>query len=233
MRRSKTLRWQENRTFSCVHQPPVAEVAAAGSYNRGRWAREILHTRGPITLELGCGGAETTLALARRDPTRGFVGVDIKGHRFWHAAKTVEVEGLGNVAFLRARIEYIDHYFGPGEVGDIWLTFSDPQPKNTKGTKRLTSPIFLRRYARMQVPKARVHIKTDSDDLFALAQKEPPEAGYEITRIVADIHAPLPTNFPADLAEILSVKTRYERKWLARGKRIHYVQLMRSPVNDQ
>ena len=83
MRRSKVCRWEENLGFACVHQPPISEITAGGTYMRGAWGREALGTRGPIALELGCGSGAVTLALGRRDPSRGVVGVDIKGHRFW------------------------------------------------------------------------------------------------------------------------------------------------------
>lgn len=46
--------------------------------------------------------------------------------------------------FLRTNIEIIDRFFAPGEVSEIWLTFSDPQMK--KATKRLTSTYFMERY---------------------------------------------------------------------------------------
>ena len=125
----------------------------------------------PITLELGCGKGEYTVGLARRHPDRNFIGVDIKGHRFWRGAKTSSEEGLDNVAFLRTKIEFVQNFFAEGEVAEVWLTFSDPQPKDEKGTKRITSEVFLKRYQQFMVPGGLIHVKSDSELLYALSKE--------------------------------------------------------------
>ena len=42
------------------------------------------------------------------------------------------------MAFLRTKIEFVQNFFAEEEVAEVWLTFSDPQPKDEKGTKRIT-----------------------------------------------------------------------------------------------
>ena len=123
----------------------------------------------PIVLELGCGKGDYTIALARRHPEMNFIGVDIKGARLWKGAKEATEEKMGNVAFLRTRIEFIDAFFGPGEVSEIWLTFSDPQLRGSENA-RLTSPLFLQRYRRFLKPDGIVHLKTDSRFLYEYTQ---------------------------------------------------------------
>lgn len=228
MRRSKVCRWEENLGFACVHQPSISEIAAGKTYLRGTWGQEALGTQGPIALELGCGSGAVTLALGRRDRSRGVVGVDIKGHRFWMGAKAAHEEQLGNVAFLRARIEYIDHYFGPDEVDEVWLTFSDPQPKDEKGTKRITSPVYLRRYSRFLTGSGVVHVKTDSPLVYERTRDEASQAGFEVVMASEDVHGELLHRAPEDLAELLSVQTHYERKWRMGGASIRYLQLQRA-----
>ena len=120
----------------------------------------------PLVLELGCGKGEYTVALAQRRPESVFVGVDIKGARLWKGAKFVETNHISNAAFLRARIEFISAFFAPGEVSEIWLTFSDPQYKSPNS--RLSSPVFLDRYRKMLCKGGIVHLKTDSSDFLIL-----------------------------------------------------------------
>ena len=130
-------------------------------------------TAGParqeIVLELGCGKVEYTIALAERDPERNYVGVDIKGARLWKGAKYATEHRLPNVAFLRTRVEFITAFFAPGEVSEVWLTFSDPQYRSENS--RLCSPLFLERYRSFLRPGGIVHLKTDSRFLheYALA----------------------------------------------------------------
>lgn len=225
MRINKTSKWQENTTRACVFEPPVREIAEGGTFMQGRWRSDVFEHGGPLILELGCGRGEYTLELARRYPQRNHLGVDIKGHRFWFGAKRVEQEQLGNAAFLRARIEYIDHFFAPGEVDEIWLTFSEPQLRDGKGTKRITSPVFMRRYERFLVPGGLVHVKTDSEFLYERTLSDIREAGYEVTIASDDVYGRLVHDVPEELREQLEVSTQFERKWLKQGKLIRYLQI--------
>ena len=117
-----------------------------------------------IVLELGCGKGEYTIALAERDPGRNYIGVDIKGARLWKGAKYATEHALPNVAFLRTRVEFITAFFAPGEVSEVWLTFSDPQYRSENS--RLSSPLFLERYRSFLKPGGIVHLKTDSRFLY-------------------------------------------------------------------
>ena len=140
----------------------------------------------PIVLELGCGKGEYTVALAERDPSRNYIGVDIKGARLWKGAKYAETHHLGNVAFLRTRIELINAFFAPGEVDEIWLTFSDPQMRRENA--RLSSPLFLERYARLLRPGGIIHLKTDSRFLHEYTKAVCQQNGLEIIACTTDLY---------------------------------------------
>ena len=183
MGHGKLRKFAENETFSCLLQPSAEEVLAEGYFNladhpvKGRWIEQMFGGHeGDIVLELGCGKGEYTLELARRNPDKNYIGVDIKGARLWRGAKTATEEGLRNVAFLRTRIEFITAFFGPGEVSEIWLTFSDPQLRASEN-KRLSSAMFLERYRQFLRPGGIIHLKTDSRFL------------YEYTLAVARVNA--------------------------------------------
>ena len=177
----------------------------------------------PITLELGCGKGEYTVGLARRHPERNFIGVDIKGHRFWRGAKTSEEEGLSYVAFLRTKIEFVQNFFAEGEVSEVWLTFSDPQPKDEKGTKRITSEVFLRRYQQFMKPGGLIHVKSDSPLLYALSKEGWTEAGFPILEDSADVYGDLIHRVDPEFSDVLRIRTYYESRWLEEGKLIHYL----------
>ena len=183
MGHGKLRKFAENEAFSCLLQPSAEQVLAEGYFNladhpvKGRWIEQMFGGHeGDIVLELGCGKGEYTLELARRNPDKNYIGVDIKGARLWRGAKTATEEGLRNVAFLRTRIEFITAFFGPGEVSEIWLTFSDPQLRASEN-KRLSSAMFLERYRHFLRPGGIIHLKTDSRFL------------YEYTLAVARVNA--------------------------------------------
>ena len=95
---------------------------------------------------------------------------------------------MGNVAFLRTRIEFIDAFFGPGEVSEIWLTFSDPQLRGSENA-RLTSPLFLQRYSRFLRPGGIVHLKTDSRFLYEYTQSVVRANDLDVLAFGTDIYS--------------------------------------------
>mgnify|MGYP002853646639 CR=1 FL=1 len=212
----KLQRFAENLTFPNLFQVGFEQLEQEGFALRGRWT-EHFGNGNPLTLELGCGKGDYTLALARIHPDRNYIGVDIKGARLWRGAKTAVEEPLPNVAFIRTRIELIDRFFAPDEVSEIWITFCDPQPK--KPGKRLTSPRFLDSYARFLAPQSILHLKTDSQELYDYTLNEVlPQREVEVLASSADLY-----NSGYE-GEAKLTQTFYERMFLAEGKPITYIQ---------
>ena len=83
----------------------------------------------PLVVELGCGMGEYTVGMAENDSNKNYIGIDVKGARMWQGATQSLEKGLNNVAFLRIRIEFIEHCFNKNEVDEVWITFPDPQIK--------------------------------------------------------------------------------------------------------
>ena len=227
MGKGKLVKWQELASFDRVFEPPLQSAVDGMDFEwKGAWGERVFGNDHPIVLELGCGKGEYTIAQARKDVSRNFIGVDIKGQRVWRGAKTANEEELLNVAFLRTRIEFLDRYFGPDEVSEIWLTFSDPQPKDEKGTKRITSSIFIeKRYRKFLKPGSLIHVKSDSPLLYSLTKEGYEEAGYEIIYSSDDVYGELIHRVPDELRQLLEVKTFYEQMWLDEGRKIHYLQI--------
>ena len=192
MGHDKLRKFAENETFTCLLQPSSAEILADGYFSlrdhkiKGRWNAEMFDAPRPIVLELGCGKGEYTIALAERDPSRNYIGVDIKGARLWKGAKYAETHHLGNVAFLRTRIELINAFFAPGEVDEIWLTFSDPQMRRENA--RLSCPLFLERYARLLRPGGIIHLKTDSRFLHEYTKAVCIQNGLDVIACTEDLY---------------------------------------------
>lgn len=184
---------------------------------KGKWASAYFKNNHPLILELACGKGEYTLALASRDPEHNFIGVDIKGARIWKGARRGLEEKVLNAAFLRTRIEFIEHYFAPGEVESIWITF--PDPFAGKPNRRLTSIPFLDRYRKFLRPGGTVKLKTDSELLYEFTLEvihSDPQC--KLLYHNADIY-----NGPL-YDPILEQKTYYELKHLAEGKKITYIE---------
>ena len=218
MGKDKIRKFAENLTFKCMVQPEFDDIFHKDHPLKGRWHEDFFHNNNPIDLELGCGKGEYNIALAERDPSRNYIGIDIKGARMWRGAKTATQRGMQNVGFLRTRIEFIESLFAEGEVDEIWITFPDPQMK--KATKRLTSTYFMQRYTQLLFANGIIHLKTDSPFLYTYTQAMVKENSYPLLVDTDDLYAAKPT---ADIDEARSLQTHYEHQWLDRGLTIKYI----------
>lgn len=187
----------------------------------GNWNRDFFKNDNPIVLELGCGKGEYSVGLAKMYPNKNFIGLDIKGNRMFIGAREALKLNMTNVGFLRTRIDFIEALFGPNEVDEIWLTFSDPQPQKPK--KRLSSAIFIERYRKFLKPGGLVHMKTDNDLLFEFTMEQIEEHGYPIVDYRPDLYVTLETETNPAQREIFSIKTHYEQLFHAKGHVIKYV----------
>ena len=215
MGKGKLQKFADMREYPNVVEHHFSIADATPFPMRGHWRDEFFKNNNPIVIELGCGRGEYTVGLARRYPNVNFIGVDIKGARMWTGATDALREGLTNVGFLRTNIEIIDHFFAPGEVNEIWLTFPDPQMK--KHTKRLTSTLFLQRYRNILVPNGIVHLKSDSNFMFTYTRYVTEVNKLPVISCIEDIYANGEAEAPLD------IKTYYEQQWLSCGIDIKYI----------
>ena len=220
MGHGKLGRFAENATFAHVLQPTFEEVTSGAFAMKGKWNSDFFHRDAPLVLELGCGKGEYTTGLAQLRPERNYIGVDIKGARIWRGAKTVQELGLTNVGFLRTHVDHLLKVFGPGEVSEIWLTFSDPQLG--KDRKKLTSPLFLERYREVLVPGGIINLKTDSPELYDYTLERVAECRLPLHEHSADVYGELVPRLSPEEQAVLNIRTFYESMWLGEGKKIHY-----------
>lgn len=185
---------------------------------RGKWREVYFKNENSVILELACGKGEYTVGLGKTFPDRNYIGVDIKGDRIARGSQAALQLGLNNVAFLRASIQFLDEFFEPGEVDEIWLVHPDPQPKDRDEKKRLTNRAFLTRYARWIKPGGIFHLKTDNPFLYEYTLevlKDMP--GYVLLEHTDNL-------YESDLlAEHHNITTHYEKLFREQGFTIKYI----------
>jgi len=208
MAQKKLKRFGEIKTFPNVLEYP--------ENIKGNW-NKFFKNENPIVLELACGKGEYTTGLAQRYPEKNFIGVDIKGNRLWVGATFSLKNKLENTAFLRIQIDKIIQYFSPAEVEEIWITFPDPQLRLSKANKRLTHPKFLRLYQQILKPDGKIHLKTDSPDLYFFT-KTVIEL-YGLKKIIDYNNVYQQEN----LSDILKIQTHYEKLDIAKSATIFYL----------
>src|SRR5689334_7960649 len=208
MGQKKLVRFEELKTFPNVLQFPQGMA--------GRW-HEHFGNNHPIILELACGKGEYAVGLGQLYPQQNFIGIDLKGNRIWVGAKKALQQGLGNVAFLRTQIDQVADYFTANEVQEIWITFPDPQLRFSKAKKRLTHPKFLRLYQQFLAKDGKIHLKTDSPDLYHFTKTVIELYNCKLIADDNDVFSGKEVN------EDLKIKTHYESLDIAGHNRIHYL----------
>jgi len=214
--KNKLKRFKENETFSNVIQPSREEVTTNFKL-KGKW-HSFFGDDKPIVLELGCGKGEYTIALAEKNPDKNFIGIDIKGARFWRGAKTALEEKLTNVAFIRTQIELIDYIFAENEIDEIWITFPDPQIKYKRTKHRLINHVFLKKYFKVLKENGFINLKTDSEFLHGYTLGLLHGEDHEILHASHDIY-----KLKSSPKEVTETQTFYEKQYLEKNKPITYV----------
>ena len=216
--KNKLKRFQENETFDNVFQPTRSQLVDMDYQYKGQWNAQVFKNNNPIVLELGCGKGEYTVALAKKYPNKNFIGIDIKGARFWRGAKTAVEENIPNAAFIRTQIELIEYVFAENEVDEIWITFPDPQIKYKRTKHRMTNSEFLKRYKKGLKPYGVMNLKTDSEFMHGYTLGLLHGKGHKVLYSNNDVYRQ-----EGSPEEVTSIQTFYEGQYLEQNKPITYI----------
>ena len=223
-RKDKLKRIAAINTFPNVFQntdfrhPVLVDNEGRERLLKGKWREEVFKNDLPIVVELACGKGEYSIDLATRYPDKNYIGIDFRGPRLFTGATLATEKKLDNVVFVRIRIENITHFFAENEVSEIWLTFPDPYPKERHEKHRLTFPTFINLYQKIIEKNGIVQLKTDDIGLFRYSASVLKEMGIDPIYYREDIYAQ-----PLDF-DFLEVKTYFEKKFMAVGRTINYLQ---------
>lgn len=222
MSRNKQIRFTENRENPLVVEPELPSQTSEAP----RWHTDFFDKVQPLIVELGCGAGEYTMGLSALFKSRNFVGVDIKGPRFWRNAKIALAEERGNVGFLRTKIQNLEQFFEPESVAEIWITFPDPRPKISDERRRLTAPRFLDIYKKLLIKGGLIHLKTDCLPLFDYSLEKVKEAGFSEILYTTNLYS---AEYFELQQEHYGIQTKYEKMFMDKGFKINYLRCKYDP----
>lgn len=179
---------------------------------KGKW-KELFGNENPVHLEIGMGKGRFLMDMARLHPEINYVGIEKYSSVLLRGIQKQEEEQLPNVLFIRMEAEYITDVFAEGEIGKIYLNFSDPWPKDRHAKRRLPSREFLARFNVILQKDGVVEFKTDNMDLFDFALEEVEPAGWKMLEWTKDLHHHPSMNEG-------NVMTEYEEKFSSKGNPI-------------
>ena len=190
----------------------VAEVGWEVIFEAGCGLESI--ARREMVLEIGFGRGEFLLAKAAASPEVAFVGIEVSFKRSLKMARKLARAGLRNVRLLEARAEVaVRELFEEGQLGEIWVNFSDPWPKARHAHRRLIRGPFVSDVARLLATGGMLYVATD--DVPYAHQIDEVLAG-ETT--LTNRYSPWP--FLPDVAA--RMRTGYEERWREEGRPMHF-----------
>ncbi|SCX76978.1 tRNA (guanosine(46)-N7)-methyltransferase TrmB [Desulfoluna spongiiphila] len=216
MAKKKLMRYEEIHNFPNVIYTEI--VDAENRIVSRNWDEHAFEKAQDTVVEIGCGRGEYCIDLARRNPHKNYVGVDLKADRLYIGALKAKEEGLTNVMFVRIRVEYLIPFLGDQKLSEAWITFPDPYNRTVNGRKRLTAGTFLDVYRHIVEPGALLHLKTDDPTLYEFSLESLKENGAEILFHTNDLYS-----VTEELGDATAVQTTYEKRYIKEGRLIKYI----------
>ena len=184
---------------------------------KGKWKKKF-NNENPIHLEIGMGKGKFLREKALKEPNVNFIGCELSDSIIYKAAKTADKEygGLPNLLMINYDALKLEDVFEVGEIGKIYLNFSDPWPKSRHEKRRLTSSPFLKVYEKIIENDGILEFKTDNRGLFEYSLISLHKEGYEFLDLSLDLHN-------SNYEDI--VTTEYEDRFSGMGNVIYFIKI--------
>lgn len=118
-----------------------------------------------VEVEIGCADAQFLFERAQRDPSRLYVGLEIREE--W--AQVVNKRAKDNGVPVHAVFCHAQHHmaliFAPGSVERVYVNFPDPWFKKKHQGRRMVDDVLADQIARAVRPGAEVFVQTDVWDI--------------------------------------------------------------------
>lgn len=181
---------------------------------RGNY-HSLFGNQNPIYIEIGTGKGSFIVENAKRYPEINFIGIEKFDSVMVKAVEKAEIADVSNLKLIRMDATKIEEVFDH-EIDLIYLNFSDPWPKARHADRRLTSPLFLKRYQSLFKEKMVIEMKTDNRHLFEFSILSLNDAGFHIEEIILNLYEEtLEYNIP----------TEYELKFSSKGFPIYKIRV--------
>jgi tRNA (guanine-N7-)-methyltransferase len=180
---------------------------------KNKW-HEVFKNNNPINLELGMGRGEFIINMAKQNPKINFIGLELNESQTATAVNKIGNQNIPNLKLICADANRIIDFFGK-EIDTIYLTFSEPWPKEQDKKRRFTHENYLKLYDRIFKKNKHIILKTDNKGLFAYSLETLSQYWYSFDRVSLDLHH--------DENPIKNIMTDFEKKYFEEGRPIYYV----------
>ncbi len=160
-----------------------------------------------IEIEIGMGKGDFLITKALQNPHINFIGIEKYASVLVSVIKKLEDIEIPNLRIMNIDAINIDDYFN-NNISKIYINFADPWPKKRHYKRRLTSNVFLPKYAKVFKDDHIIELKTDNRILFEYSLVNLSQKDYQLDVVKLDLYSDLDED---------NIATEYEKKFVAKG----------------
>ena len=166
----------------------------------------------PLVLEIGFGDGEATWRMARDEPEKNFIGVEVHLPGVGHLLRRLAAHDIGNVRIAQAdAVEFISDRIDDFCLAGVRIWFPDPWPKKRHHKRRLIQPEFIRALGNAIKPGGVLHMATDWEH-YAEQMREVADASTQFDNLAGSgCYSPDRADRP---------ETKFERRGLRLGHEV-------------
>ena len=116
----------------------------------------------PVTLEIGYGNGESLITMAREQPERDFIGIEVHLPGVGRLLNRIEEHQIPNLrTFNGDAVEIIKKQIPDGSIDRVQLFFPDPWHKKRHHKRRMVTTEWLDMVTAKLCPSGTIHMATD------------------------------------------------------------------------
>lgn len=173
--------------YAPTHLVPVPrELTDTSVAPEAEFSQERIYGRtAPLVVEVGSGLGEAIVHAAAEHPENDYLAVEVYTPGIADLFLKMGQAEVENVRAVQANApEVLDNLLEPASVDELWVFFPDPWHKSRHHKRRLVSPEFAAKAARVLKPGGLWRLATDWEE-YALVMREVLEASEDFENVHA------------------------------------------------
>ncbi len=164
--KSFVLRGQKLKDFQIkALKEHFYEYAIVYNQNKPMDFEAIFGNKNPVIIEIGFGMGESTLKIARENPDRNYIGIEVFLYGFSKLLANASKENLSNLRLMRFdAVQVLQDMVPDNSVDGFHVFFPDPWPKKRHHKKRLIQVPFAELLASKLRAGGYIYCVTDWED---------------------------------------------------------------------
>lgn len=164
--KSFVLRGQKLKDFQIkALKEHFYEYAIVYNQNKPMDFEAIFGNKNPVIIEIGFGMGESTLKIARENPDRNYIGIEVFLYGFSKLLANASKENLSNLRLMRFdAVQVLQDMVPDNSVDGFHVFFPDPWPKKRHHKKRLIQVPFAELLASKLKSGGYIYCVTDWED---------------------------------------------------------------------